>query len=88
MRETSQLTEEETEYFSIRHNAKTAVYDEIMRDYEQSIFQVVESILGTISIKEDEFNFIFESFFPIFEIYEIPPGFNEFSGIKNSLNNL
>ena len=54
--------------------------------YEQPIFQVVESVLKAMRIKGVDINFS-EIFFPIFQIYEIPPGKNEVSDNNYTLSN-
>ena len=80
------LTEEESESILNRNKAEDSV-DHDLCNYEQPLFQNLESFLRTMRV-EDETNFILQKQNFIFRTKEIQPGKYEVSDIDNSQDNL
>ena len=86
MRKIFHLTEEEKQSVSISNKSKKSVYKETLMEYEQSIYPDLESFLRTMRAEESDINFNFQKYNYNFETYEIPPGINDVSDEKNTLD--
>ena len=67
-------SEEEIQYFITNRKPKGSVHEEIMKDFEKSNFQSLESFLRAILLEEADMSFVLKRQKSVLMTYEIPPG--------------
>ena len=88
MRKLLHLRKEKIESVSISKKAEYAVYNEIIMEDQQSVYQDLGCSLRKMRTEAHDNNLILQKHKSTFETYEIPPGVNEVGDNSNILLNL
>ena len=79
MRKRLVFWDERYESYTISNKAKESIYDKIVRNFEQSLFQDFESLFGTNRLEERVLKLALEKKMSDFVTHELPPRIPEVS---------